>query len=454
MEKKSAIHNPKTLVTSCSDLIAKQLDSCVKNKQTLSWLYSSPLPKEVSRLIRSTIIQDQFPQLAAAYQDPKKRTAIPEAYDDAHIISSVAISDDGYLIIGPYKRKTSLRSSSMFSSVPVINQAAVVLNQCGSEYAALIGHQAEITSVTISSGPISKALVATASEDKTARIWQAHDAHCQTVLTGHKGKITAIKLSSSGLFAVTGSKDGTVRIWDTKNGACLAVLAHEDVITALCLSLDGTLIASASADNQVRIWDVRTQQCLQILEGHHDGITCLQLSNDNKLLITGSRDCSMRIWNTETADCLDLFAGHTAPITGIDLSIDNSFVVSCSDDGTALIWLLATKQVIYTFETPSPLLAVAVSPDNSFVVLVSKIGCVYKFYIAQQIIEKVYMSFDFEQLVNCLMLTHERKAVIANSAQNHDILFELANSPSQALNASSLCTKITDLYEKVKNLIN
>jgi WD40 repeat protein len=53
----------------------------------------------------------------------------------------------------------------------------------------------------------------TASNDNTARIWDADTGNQVFVLTGHRGPISDIAFSADGRRIVTASDDGTARIW-------------------------------------------------------------------------------------------------------------------------------------------------------------------------------------------------------------------------------------------------
>lgn len=63
--------------------------------------------------------------------------------------------------------------------------------------------------------------IISASNDGTARIWDAVSGRCLHVLEGHSGHVNAVCVSECGSKAVTCSDDGTARVWDTETGNCL-----------------------------------------------------------------------------------------------------------------------------------------------------------------------------------------------------------------------------------------
>ncbi|GHH52305.1 nSTAND1 domain-containing NTPase [Lentzea cavernae] len=82
------------------------------------------------------------------------------------------------------------------------------------ERSQLSGHRGQINAVAWS--PNGKNLL-TASDDRTARVWDPETGGQRTALIGHSMAVTAALWSSDGL-AVTGSADRTVRFWDTTDG--------------------------------------------------------------------------------------------------------------------------------------------------------------------------------------------------------------------------------------------
>ena len=60
----------------------------------------------------------------------------------------------------------------------------------------------------------------------------------------------------------TASNDKTIRIWDADTGQPIGapLRGHEDVVNGVAYSPDGHRIATASNDKTIRIWDAHTGQ--------------------------------------------------------------------------------------------------------------------------------------------------------------------------------------------------
>ena len=97
--------------------------------------------------------------------------------------------------------------------------------------------------------------IVTASEDKTAKVWDAQTGTELLTLTGHQRGVTSAGYSPGGERIVTGSRDKTAKVWDAQTGTELLTLTgHEGPVRVASAgySPDGQRIVTASADKQLK----------------------------------------------------------------------------------------------------------------------------------------------------------------------------------------------------------
>lgn len=118
------------------------------------------------------------------------------------------------------------------------------------------------------------------SSDKIAQIWDGHTGKALTTLTGHGdapadwpalGDIDYIILregtfSPDGSTVVTASQDQTARLWDANTGETISVLrGHSGAVTHVAFSPGGRFLVTAGDDGTARIWDPSTGDLLETL---------------------------------------------------------------------------------------------------------------------------------------------------------------------------------------------
>ena len=85
----------------------------------------------------------------------------------------------------------------------------------------IMAHQKYINAVRIS--PNDK-LIATSSQDKTIKIWEAATLTLKTTLSGHRKGVWDIQFAPIEQLIVSACGDKTVKVWSINDGKCMTTL--------------------------------------------------------------------------------------------------------------------------------------------------------------------------------------------------------------------------------------
>eukprot|EP00058_Branchiostoma_floridae_P026356 XP_002611847.1 hypothetical protein BRAFLDRAFT_83129 [Branchiostoma floridae] len=123
------------------------------------------------------------------------------------------------------------------------------------------------------------------SDDFTLFLWQPSlDKKSLARMTGHMALINEVCFSPDARLIASASFDKSVKLWDGKTGKYLTSLrGHVNAVYQVAWSADSRLLVSGSSDSTLKVWDVRTRKLTVDLPGHADELENMttQCSQEN-----------------------------------------------------------------------------------------------------------------------------------------------------------------------------
>ncbi|MGK5450035.1 nSTAND1 domain-containing NTPase [Streptomyces radiopugnans] len=192
------------------------------------------------------------------------------------------------------------------------------------------------------------ARVATTGRDQVVRIWNAATGEPERLLSGAGDIGRQVAWSPDGLYIAATFKDRVVRVWEASGtGPPLRELrGHGGDVWGVAWSPDGGRIATASHDQTVIVWDWEAGTAALTLTGHTNFVEGVAWSPDGRSLATGSGDRTVRIWDAETGRLRLLVRGHDDYVWNLAWSPDGRMLASASSDRTVRIVSASDAEVL------------------------------------------------------------------------------------------------------------
>ncbi|CAA7062618.1 unnamed protein product [Microthlaspi erraticum] len=237
------------------------------------------------------------------------------------------------------------------------------------------GHKKKVHSVAWNSNGTK---LASGSVDQTARIWNiephGHSKVKDLELKGHTDSVDQLCWDPKHSDQVaTASGDKSVRLWDTRSGKCTqqAELSGENI--NITYKPDGTHVAVGNRDDELTILDVRkfkilhkrkfsyevneiawnmsgdqfflttglgtvevlaypSLKPLDTLTAHTAGCYCIATDPKGRYFAVGSADSLVSLWDMSDMLCLRTFTKLESPVRTISFNHTGEYIASASED--------------------------------------------------------------------------------------------------------------------------
>lgn len=298
----------------------------------------------------------------------QQRPRVLEGHQD--IVTCVAVSPDGHRVVSGSMDKTlivwDLNSdrSQVYRRPIGLASGLKISTEKGSTHIRvddladrrqpriLEGHGDEINQLKISRD--GRRLVS-ASDDKTAIVWDLEGQQGHRVLKGHVDEVWVVAITPDGRRVVSGSADKTLRVWDVDDERWSRLLkGHKDEVTAVAITEDGKRVVSASYDNTLRVWDVENSRKPLVIKGHSGPAFTVDITPDGRFVASGFYQKTVMIWDLQGQRQPVLLKGHKDVVFTVAIRADGQRLVSGSKDNSAILWDLEQGKQLAVFMCDAP----------------------------------------------------------------------------------------------------
>jgi WD40 repeat protein len=204
----------------------------------------------------------------------------------------------------------------------------------------------------------------------------------RATLKGHKDSIDSLSFSPDGKILASASGDKTIKLWDVVKGKEIATLkGHRDSVRSIVFSPDGKMLVSGGMDRCLRIWDVAAKKEIELLTDRLGITDTLVFHRDGKTLYSGL------FWDIPTrkmrAEIKEKFPqdGRLWPCVGFNADGKLLGLVTHRLSPTMEIWDVAANKALRTLERPEQGVFFgrcgAFSPDGKLLGMAARWLCVW-----------------------------------------------------------------------------
>jgi WD40 repeat protein/predicted Ser/Thr protein kinase len=236
-------------------------------------------------------------------------------------------------------------------------------------------------------GHTTKSAVERFPQERLGAMLRAAELTLVGTLTGHEAAVRSIAVSRDGALLASASFDVTARLWDLHNNReALKLIGHGPVIAAsrgsspgvnsVAFLFDGQRVVTGGMDGKVKTWDVETGRELQSLAGHTKRVLCVAASPTAEIIVSCSDDRTVRIWNPAEATFVKTLTDHQGGVEAVRFSPDGLLLASASWDGVVCLWETTGWSCVRQMTLSTCPRSLAWSPDGATLAVGTDLGTV------------------------------------------------------------------------------
>jgi len=132
-----------------------------------------------------------------------------------------------------------------------------------------------------------------------------YDEVLQKTWKGHSLPVLDMAFDESGTYIATASNDRTVRVWNAEKGFCTHNFkGHKDIVLRVFFQPGTPLrVVSCGEGGELRAWDLDTKVS-KVLDNHMSAALGVAFSESERKMMSGGRDKVISVWDMDTYELL------------------------------------------------------------------------------------------------------------------------------------------------------
>lgn len=209
--------------------------------------------------------------------------------------------------------------------------------------------------------PKSTETLATASLDKTVRIWDTRKSTATSTINT-KGENINICWSPDGTAIAVGNKEDVVAFIDSRTRRIIKEISFKFEVNEISWNKRNDLFFLTSGAGEVHVLSYPSLEPQVVLKAHPATCICIEFDPTKRFFAVGSADAMVSLWDADHLCCLRTIPRLEWPARTISFSYDGKMLASASEDLVIDISSTETGEKIAEIPTESPTFTVAFHP--------------------------------------------------------------------------------------------
>ncbi len=238
------------------------------------------------------------------------------------------------------------------------------------------------------------------------------------------------KAAQEALKSITGQDFGEdVNRWlEWEEGFAPGEGPHTDEVNAVVVTPDGRLAVSGSRDKTIKIWDIKSGKLVTTYETPKE-VNSVTVTTDGKKILFGTVgeyvqqglqiaeiDSRVYLWNLESGEEIASFR-HDGGVYAVAMTPNERYIVSGSGTGNVKVWNMESREEEVTFGYDKlgvpGVYSLAITPDGQQIISVSGHGNMTLWDLKSG--KEVVTFSGHNQIIKTLAITSDGRLVVSGS---------------------------------------
>ena len=229
-----------------------------------------------------------------------------------------------------------------------INTNFPAVSQRMNVFKSFPGHLNGVTSIDFNP---KKAIIGTASDDKTWKLWKFPTGELLMHGEGHKDWISCISFHPNGILLATCGGDASIKLWNILEEKCVyTIIDHAEPVWKCKFHFCGDFMLTSCLDHTIRLYDLNNYKARMSYRAHLDSVNSINWVPFSNSFVSGSADKTVSLWDMRTNICSQTYYGHNNAINCCAVEPTGNILASCDADGIVKFWDLRTVRELASLD--------------------------------------------------------------------------------------------------------